>query len=55
MEEQEFQKYMSDLNAKFDRVSKLFEDGIVQIGGQPPRGQQLSMGTSRHRPVSRIL
>jgi hypothetical protein len=44
MEEQEFQKYLSDLNTKFDRVSKLFEDGIVQIGGQPPRGQQVSMG-----------
>jgi len=44
MEEQEFRKYLSDLNTKFDRVSKLFEDGIVQIGGQPPRGQQVSMG-----------
>ena len=44
MEEQKLQKYMSDLNAKFDRVSKLFEDGIVQIGGQPPRGQQVSFG-----------
>ena len=43
-EEQEVQDRVTKLEATIEKLSKTIEDGIIQIGNQPPRGQQLSEG-----------
>jgi len=46
MEDQLFIERLNKIETNLDKLSKSVEDGIIQIGNQPPRGQQLSMGTS---------
>jgi HK97 family phage major capsid protein len=43
MEEEVIQTRLSKLEASFEKLNKSLEDGVIQIGNQPPRGQQLSM------------
>jgi HK97 family phage major capsid protein len=44
MEEEVIQERLSKLETSYEKLNKSLEDGIIQIGNQPPRGQQLSMG-----------
>ncbi len=44
MEDILFSERMNKLEANVEKLSKSVEDGIIQIGNQPPRGQQLSEG-----------
>jgi hypothetical protein len=44
MEEEVIQTRLSKLETSFEKLNKSLEDGVIQIGCQPPRGQQLSMG-----------
>jgi hypothetical protein len=44
MEEEVIDVRLSKLEASVEKLNKSLEDGVIQIGNQPPRGQQLSMG-----------
>ncbi len=37
---------ITELEGAVNKLSKSVEDGIIQIGGQPPRGQSVSMGAT---------
>jgi HK97 family phage major capsid protein len=49
MEEKEYlaiDERLSKAEATLDRLNKSIENGVINIGNQPPRGQQLSLGAS---------
>jgi hypothetical protein len=46
MEEEVIDVRLSKLEASFEKLNKSIEDGVIQIGNQPPRGQQVSQGAS---------
>jgi hypothetical protein len=45
-EEQAINERITKLEANLAVLSKSLEDGVVQIGNQPPRGQQVSQGAT---------
>jgi hypothetical protein len=44
--EEELSKRITEMELSVMQLQKTIEDKVVQIGGQPPRGQSLSMGPS---------
>ena len=46
MEEEVIQERLTKLEINFDKLNKSIEDGVIQVGNQPPRGQQLSLGSN---------